>query len=101
MEGSHRECAVKTYRFVLAALTLLLALAGPFVSKGRAQNRAAVVGAGPISPVPVSVAPGDIITVYAAGLAPSGLPANAQSLPLPITLGGISASIQPGGLSVP
>jgi len=84
-----------------AALALLLPLSGLLVTVGRAQNKAAIVGSGPVSPALISVAPGSIITVYAAGLSPSGLPAIAQSVPLPTSLGGIGASIQPRGLSVP
>src|SRR5437879_9459467 len=60
-----------------------------------AQNRAAVLATTSFTPpVPTRVAPGDIITIYAAGLSPTAVPANADHLPLPTTLGGISASIE-------
>ena len=42
----------------------------------------------------MQVAPGEIITVYAAGLSPTALLANADHLPLPTVLGGIRASIE-------
>jgi uncharacterized protein (TIGR03437 family) len=89
-----------TNRLSVAAF-MLLAVSELVISEGRAQNKAAIVGAGAVAPVPISVAPGGIITVYTTGLSPSALPANAQSVPLPTSLAGISASIQPGALSVP
>lgn len=89
-----------TDRFISPASMLLLVLSGPLVSEGRAQNRAAVVGAGPSSPVPLSAAPGGIITIFAAGLSPSVVPANAQSTALPTTLAGISASIPLSGATL-
>jgi uncharacterized protein (TIGR03437 family) len=83
-----------TNRFIVIALMPLLAGSGALVGEGRAQNKAAIVGSGASNPVPFSVAPGEITTIFAVSLSPPApLPATAQSVPLLTTLAGISASI--------
>jgi len=78
---------------LIAAMSLVLLCASTQTSL--AQNSATVFATGSFTPpVATPVAPGEIITVYAAGLLPTALPANADRLPLPTLLGGISASIE-------
>ena len=76
--------------------TLIVLLAISALS-GRAlgQNKAAVWATASFAPpLPIPVAPGDIITVYASGLSPTTVPANADRLPLPTVLAGISGYIE-------
>src|SRR5690348_1323539 len=93
-------------RFNVLMLSGLLSFVGSLPSRSAmAQNRATVVGAASFTQVPLQVAPGGIITVFAAGLSPNGVPANAMGTPLPDMLAGISVSVQQsyvsGSLSVP
>ena len=62
------------------------------VAAASAQN-GAVVGAGYHTFAPVLVAPGQVITVFVTGIGNVTQKYSAGSLPLPITLGGISASL--------
>src|SRR5690242_18637900 len=53
---------------------------------------AAIVGAGYHTFAPVSVAPGQVLTVFVTGIGNVTQKYSAGSLPLPTTLGGISAT---------
>jgi len=71
------------------------------------QNGGAVVGSGTVAPVPLTGAPGELTTVFVAGVG-TGLqqPVLANTLPLPTQLAGISISFTQtdspqGPLSVP
>ena len=63
------------------------------VAAAFAQGGGAVVGAGYHTFAPTSVAPGQVITVFVTGIGNVTQKYSAGSLPLPITLGGISASL--------
>lgn len=69
---------------------------------GRADTSPAVVGAGYTLPTPISVAPGQVITFFLHGIG-AGLtkPVMASSLPLPTSLGGISATFDGQGNPIP
>lgn len=55
----------------------------------------AIVGSGYAAPAPVSVAPGQIVTLFVDGLGVSlSQPARAASGPLPLTLAGITATLR-------
>jgi len=74
---------------VLAALTLPL-------------NGAVVVAAGYNRPAPVDIAPGQILTFYVQGMGANlTAPVYAASLPLPLSLGGISAQFVQGVFIAP
>jgi len=91
----------------LSALAPVLLFITLFSSAAHAQSKAAVLGTGSLTQIPIQVAPGGIITVFTAGLSPStASAANADRGPLPTTLAGITASIRQtyppfGPLSVP
>ena len=63
-----------------------------------AQGGGAVVGAGYHTFAPTSVAPGQVITVFVTGIGNVTQKYSAGSLPLPITLGGISATLNESGV---
>src|SRR5258708_4327401 len=61
----------------------------------------AVVGGGYRSPTPISVAPGQVITVFVEGVgATLSQPVRAQGSPLPKNLAGISATLKQIGSEV-
>ena len=65
------------------------------------QNGGAVVGAGYNLIAPVSVAPGQVITIFVTGVGNVNQKILAGNPPLPVTLGGISASLVQGTVKVP
>lgn len=56
------------------------------------RTNSAVVGAGYSVPSALNVAPGQVITVYVAGLTTVTTPVQAQTVPVPSTLGSVSAA---------
>jgi len=83
-----------------SAVLVLLGLIG-----GRAlpQTTSAIVGAGYAPTTPITVAPGQIITVFVTGFATPADQIAASTVPLPRKLGGISATLVPTApaISVP
>lgn len=65
------------------------------------QNGGAVVGAGYNLIAPVSVTPGQVITIFVTGVGNVSQKILAGNPPLPLTLGGISASLVQGTVKVP
>lgn len=65
------------------------------------QAGVALVGAGYVNPIPVRVAPGQVVTFFLTGLQtvlpPPFRAERAPSVPLPLTLAGISATIRQSG----
>src|SRR5689334_1606226 len=59
----------------------------------------AVVGAGYHTFAPISVAPGQVITVFVTGIGNITQKYSAGTLPLPTTLGGISATLNEGAIT--
>ncbi len=76
---------------------LALMLAGTLA----AQSDIALVGAGYVNPIPVRVAPGQVVTFFLTGmktvLPPPFHAERAPSVPLPASLAGISATIRQSG----
>ncbi|HXJ43933.1 MAG TPA: hypothetical protein VNH18_31900, partial [Bryobacteraceae bacterium] len=71
------------------------------IAAASAQN-GAVVGAGYHAFAPVPVAPGQVVTVFVTGIGNVTQKYSAGSLPLPATLGGISATLtESGPIAVP
>jgi len=68
------------------------------VAAASAQGGGAVVGAGYHTFAPISVAPGQVITVFVTGIGNVTQKYSAGNLPLPTTLGGISASLNELGV---
>src|SRR4029077_4961234 len=68
------------------------------IAAALAQGGAAVVGAGYHTFAPISVAPGQVITVFVTGIVNITQKYSAGNLPLPATLGGISASLNESGV---
>ena len=68
------------------------------VAAAFAQGGGAVVGAGYHTFAPVSVAPGQVITVFVTGIGNVAQKYSAGNLPLPTTLGGISATLNELGV---
>jgi uncharacterized protein (TIGR03437 family) len=66
-----------------------------------AQSRGAVVGAGYNLIAPVPVSPGQVITVFVTGVGNAKQKVLAGSPSLPLTLGGISASLVQGTVTIP
>ena len=92
--------AAPTYQFEESIVPKVL-FSVLFSSLSLVAQTSAVVGAGYVPPAPVSVAPGQILTVYAAGLdVPSA--AHAPAGALPTSLGGVTATLRQGSeLAVP
>jgi uncharacterized protein (TIGR03437 family) len=65
------------------------------------QAGIALVGAGYVNPIPVRVAPGQVVTFFLTGLQtvlpPPARAERAPTVPLPLVLGGISATIRQSG----
>jgi hypothetical protein len=68
------------------------------VAAAFAQGGGAVVGAGYHTFAPISVAPGQLITVFVTGIGNVTQKYSAGKLPLPTTLGGISATLNELGV---
>ena len=80
-------------------LGLNVALAAPTPSgTGVFLDPRGVVNAASFAPFTAAIAPGEFISLYGSGLAPSGLPA-ASTTPLPKILGGVQVTI--GGIAAP
>src|SRR5690242_7129962 len=77
-----------------ALIVFCMCIASAFAQGG------AVVGAGYHTFAPVSVAPGQVITVFVTGIGNVTQKYSAGSLPLPTTLGGISASLDELGVTI-
>jgi uncharacterized protein (TIGR03437 family) len=80
-----------------ATCFVLIATASVVSALGQSANLNTIVGAGYLYPAPISVAPGQVITLFAMGVG-SGLrqPVLAGAGSLPTTLGGIGVTIQQG-----
>jgi len=70
------------------------------IAAALAQGGAAVVGAGYHTFAPIYVAPGQVITVFVTGIGNVTQKYSAGNLPLPTTLGGISASLDELGVTI-
>jgi uncharacterized protein (TIGR03437 family) len=80
-------------------LGLNVALAAPALSgTGVFLNPEGIVNAASFAPFTAAIAPGEFITLYGTGMAPSGVPA-ASTIPFPTKLGGVQVMI--GGIAAP
>ena len=66
-----------------------------------AQTAGAVVGAGYSPIAPISVSPGQVITIFVTGVGSVTQKVSAGNPPLPSKLGGISGVLNQGGISIP
>ncbi len=84
-----RDCARRSVPFRV----LVLALGGAY-SGGQAMGQA-VVGSGYVPPLPVTAAPGQLLTIYVQDIGANlTAPVDAQSVPLPTSLAGISVRFE-------
>jgi uncharacterized protein (TIGR03437 family) len=80
-------------------LGLNVALAAPALSgTGVFLNPEGVVNAASFAPFTAALVPGEFISLYGTGMAPSGVPA-ASTIPFPTKLGGVQVMI--GGIAAP
>jgi uncharacterized protein (TIGR03437 family) len=71
--------------------SLLLLFFAPLLCAPLLAGDVTLVGSGYTNPTPIQVAPGQVITFFVTGIVAT--PVKATTLPLPTTLGGISATI--------
>ncbi|HKX00499.1 MAG TPA: hypothetical protein VJN43_22360 [Bryobacteraceae bacterium] len=57
------------------------------------QSGGIILTAGYTNPIPLRLSPGQVVTLYVAGIGPLAKSVSATGLPLPLTLGGISVSM--------
>lgn len=57
------------------------------------QSGGIILTAGYTNPIPLRLSPGQVVTLFVAGIGPLDKSVSATGLPLPLTLGGISVSI--------
>lgn len=88
--GANGQAAVQTGISGYYSLTVMLG-AKQFTGTGTFINPTLVLNAGSFAPITNSVAPGEYVSIFGTGLAPSQQ--QAQSFPLPTNLGGVQVTV--------